>query len=62
MYQRGFDHGLVLVNPQGSPVTVTLNPGYRKIKGTQVPAINDGGVVTQVTLSAYDGIILLGDN
>lgn len=62
VYQRGFDHGLVLVNPQGSPVTVTLNPGYRKIKGTQVPAINDGGAVTQVTLSAYDGIILLGDN
>lgn len=58
-YQRAYDNGLVLVNPQAVPVTVKLERPYRKIKGTQAPAINDGSQVSQVTLAPFDGLILL---
>ncbi len=59
VYQRPFDNGLVLVNPQDFPVTVALESEYRKIKGTQVPEINDGKLTDRVELDAFDGLILL---
>lgn len=63
VYRRDFENGIALVAPKGnnsnSPVTVSLETSYIKVKGAQDPAINDGLTVTSVTLQPRDGIILL---
>lgn len=58
-WRRDFQRGVALVNPTALPVTVPLGGTFRKIKGTQDPSVNDGRIVTSVTLPARDGIILL---
>lgn len=59
VWRRDFDGGLALVNPTDETVTVTLEPGFRKIRGRQDPKTNDGEAATQVTLAKKDGIILV---
>ncbi len=59
VYRRDFEHGIALVNATAAPVTVNLNGSFRKIKGTQCPSVNDGSLVTAVTIPAKDGIVLL---
>ena len=60
VYRRDFANGIALVNPKGNGTkTVTLDGSFKKISGTQVPAINNGATVTSVTLNDRDGIILL---
>ncbi len=60
VWRRDFQNGIALVNPKGNGAqTVTLEAAFIKIKGTQVPAINDGSTVTKVTLADRDGILLL---
>ena len=60
VYRRDFANGIALVNPKGNGTqTVTLETAFVKLKGGQAPSVNDGSTVTQVTLNARDGIILL---
>jgi hypothetical protein len=60
VYRRDFQNGIALVNPRGNGVqTVQLETSYKKISGTQDPAINNGQTVQTVTLQDRDGIILL---
>ncbi len=59
VWRRDFEGGVALINATHSAQTIDLGGEYRKISGQQVPSINDGSVVTQVTLPAHDGIILL---
>jgi hypothetical protein len=59
IYRRDFEHGVALVNPTAAPATINLGGTFRKIKGTQDPQVNDGSLVTSVTLPAKDGLILL---
>ncbi|MGH8217524.1 MAG: putative glycoside hydrolase, partial [Steroidobacteraceae bacterium] len=60
VYRRDFANGIALVNPKGNGTqTVTLETAFVKLKGSQAPSVNDGSTVTQVTLKARDGIILL---
>lgn len=60
VYKRDFERGRVIVNAEETPQTVTLSGGtYRKINGTQDHTVNDGTIVTSVTLAARDGIVLL---
>jgi hypothetical protein len=59
VWRRDFANGISLVNASGSPQTIALGDWFLKIKGTQAPAINTGGLVNQVALPARDGIILL---
>ncbi|MCX6714626.1 MAG: putative glycoside hydrolase [Candidatus Uhrbacteria bacterium] len=59
VWQRDFEQGRVLVNATSNTVTVPLDGDFEKIHGTQDPAINDGSVVSEITLAAKDGIILL---
>lgn len=59
VYRRRFDKGWALLNPTGASVTVNLGQQMRKISGAQAPSINDGALVTSVTIGANDGIILL---
>jgi hypothetical protein len=58
-WRRDFENGIALVNPTGSTVTVAVGAGFRKIKGTQDPKVNDGTFVTSVTIPARDGVVLL---
>ena len=68
VWMREFQGGVVLWNPKGNgarAVTVSglVSPsghaGLKHILGTQDPAINNGRVVTSVTLQDRDGLILL---
>jgi hypothetical protein len=59
VWERSYQNGLVLVNAGENPATISLGQAYRKIKGTQDPAVNDGSLVTQVILPPKDGLILL---
>lgn len=59
VWRRDFSGGLVLVNASSSAQTVELGGEFRKILGTQVPQVNDGSLVRQVTLPPHDGLILL---
>jgi hypothetical protein len=59
VYRRDFEHGIVLVNASADPVTIPLNGTFKKIAGTQDRSVNDGSMVTSVTVPPQDGIILL---
>ncbi|MCG2769120.1 MAG: carbohydrate binding domain-containing protein [Anaerolineae bacterium] len=59
VWRRDYQGGLVLVNATASSLTLPLGAPFRKIEGTQVPEINDGSTVTEVTLPPWDGMILL---
>jgi len=53
---------LVLLNPKGNGTrTVPLGASYKKLTATssQATAVNDGTVVTSVTLVDRDGLILM---
>lgn len=58
VWRRDFEHGVVLVNPTQSSVTVEVGPGLRRLRGTQDGAVNNGTVVTSVVLASRDGIVL----
>lgn len=59
VYRREFTNGLVLVNPTQSSRTVTVGPGFMRIKGKQAPAVNNGKSVGTVTLGSRDGLVLV---
>ncbi len=59
IWQRDYENGTILVNATSKPITITLENPMRKIRGSQDPTVNDGSLVTQVTLQPVDGIILL---
>ena len=59
IWRRDFEHGIVLVNPASSEVEVDLGGTYRKIQGSQDPAVNDGSLVSELIMPAEDGLILL---
>ena len=59
VYRRDFEGGVALVNATEAPATVDLGGTFRKIKGTQAPTVNDGSLVTAVTLPPKDGLVLL---
>jgi hypothetical protein len=59
VWRRDYQGGIALVNPDSVAHTVQLGGAFRKIKGTQAPTVNDGSLVTAVTLQPRDGIVLL---
>ena len=59
LYWREFAHGLVIVNATSQRQHVKLPRAYKKIKGSQVPAVNNGALVYEVDLMPRDGLILL---
>ncbi|MEY4723665.1 MAG: hypothetical protein RLZZ324_1178 [Candidatus Parcubacteria bacterium] len=58
LWRRDFTGGTALVNSTGAPVTVQLGQEMEKIRGTQDAAVNDGAVVTTVTVPPSDGLLL----
>ena len=61
LWRRDYEHGTILVNGTQTAHTVDLNGTFHKINGSQAPAVNDGSTVSQVTIPAQDGLILLGE-
>lgn len=65
VFARRFEHGAVLVNASTEPIVFdlrTLFPGmtFRRISGTQDPAVNSGQLVgPTVTVPGRDALILL---
>jgi hypothetical protein len=59
VYRRDFEHGIALNNSTGSTQTVNLGGTFRHLTGTQVPTVNDGTLVSSVTIPNQDGLILL---
>jgi uncharacterized protein (TIGR03437 family) len=68
VWRRDFENGIVLVNPTPEPQFVSQQQvagprnrsDVRRIRGTQVPAWNDGSPVSNgIWLAAGDGIVLL---
>jgi hypothetical protein len=58
VFRRDFDHGIALANATAKSRTVQLGGTFRRIKGTQDPAVNNGATVTSVTLPPFDGLLL----
>jgi hypothetical protein len=59
VWRRDYSGGIALVNATVETRHVDLGATFRKIAGTQAPKINDGSLVTRVTLPPHDGLILL---
>ncbi|MEK7189685.1 MAG: VCBS repeat-containing protein, partial [Patescibacteria group bacterium] len=59
LWRRDFKAGLVLVNSGNVAETIDLGGEYEKLRGTQDPSVNDGLIVTTVTVQPQDGLILL---
>ncbi|MFH1540381.1 MAG: hypothetical protein ABID79_00775 [Elusimicrobiota bacterium] len=59
VWRRDFDNGIVLCNPSDKAKLVCLETTYRKINGQQDKKINDESLVSAITISPQDGIILL---
>lgn len=59
VWLRTFAGGAAIVNATKSPANVPLPRLYRKLTGTQVPAVNNGHLVGSVTVPANDGLVLV---
>ncbi|MFA6131759.1 MAG: putative glycoside hydrolase [Patescibacteria group bacterium] len=59
VWARDFTNGKVVVNATNQTQTVNLDGEYEKLHGTQDPNINNGAIVSRVTLPAEDGLVLL---
>lgn len=59
VWRRDFEHGTSIVNSTNIPKTVDLGGDFEKLRGTQDPIVNDGSIVSQVSLNARDGLVLL---
>lgn len=60
LWQREFQHGLVLVNSSNERQFIDLPVGkYQRFKGYQAPEVNDGCGVQRVDLDPNDAVILL---
>ncbi len=51
IWRRDFEKGIVLVNPTANALTVVLEKPFKKIVGTVNPSVNDGSLVSQVTIA-----------
>jgi len=59
VFRRDFEHGIAVANATPETRTIALGALFRRIAGTQDPAINNGQSVTAVTLAPYDGLLLV---
>ena len=59
VWRRDFERGIALNNSSSKAVTIDLKKQFRHLRGTQNPRLNNGKVVTSITLPGHDGVILL---
>ena len=58
-WQRNYANGVVFVNPTATAQTVSFDSEYEKIHGSQDTTVNDGSIVSAVTIAPKDGLIML---
>ena len=59
VWLREFEEGQVIVNATTSTQTIRLDGEFEKLHGTQDPGVNNGRIVSEVTIAPQDGLILL---
>lgn len=59
IWQRDFTQGKVVVNATEKESIVNLGGDFEKLHGTQDQKINDGSIISNITIKSKDGIILL---
>lgn len=59
VWRRDFQNGIALVNSGATNKTVSFTEEFEKLRGSQDPSVNDGSLVTSVTIPPSDGLILL---
>lgn len=59
VWRRDYEHGLALVNSTAETKEVDLGGEFEKLIGHQDATTNNGGIVSQVTLAAKDGLLML---
>lgn len=59
VWARDFVNGKILVNATADAQTIKLEGDYEKLRGEQAPEINNGAIISRLTLASEDGIVLL---
>ncbi len=59
VWSREFQEGRILVNATDAAHTITLDQDFEKINGTQDRTVNNGRIVSEVTIAPRDGIVLV---
>jgi hypothetical protein len=59
VWRREYENGIALVNPTAAAQDVDLGGEYEKITGLQDKTVNNGAIVSQVSLPSKDGLIML---
>lgn len=59
LWWRDYEKGIALVNSDSKIQKVELGAEYEKLLGTQDTQINDGSIVSSVSIPARDGLLML---
>ncbi len=59
VFEREFENGKVVVNATQNTQYIELDGEFEKLHGLQDAQINDGSIVSEISLNSKDGIILL---
>jgi hypothetical protein len=59
IWERDYENGKVIVNATYESQEILLDGEYEKLHGTQDPSVNNGSIISILTLESRDGIILL---
>ncbi|MBP9760729.1 MAG: hypothetical protein KBD15_00610 [Candidatus Magasanikbacteria bacterium] len=59
VWQRQFENGIAVVNSSDKSTLVSLGGDYESLRGTQDTSVNNGSIVSEVSLAPKDGRILL---
>ncbi|MBP6859049.1 MAG: hypothetical protein KBC69_00280 [Candidatus Magasanikbacteria bacterium] len=59
VWRREYENGIALVNATAQSQDIDLGGEYEKLTGTQDKNINNGAIVSQLSLPAKDGVIML---
>ena len=60
IWMRKYENGLVLVNPSKTTTkSIYVGSGYKRLKGTQDPYVNNGAWQSTVTLAPRSGLIMI---
>lgn len=59
VWSRDFQAGRAILNATNQAHTVQLGNEFEKINGTQDRSVNNGRIVTQVTIQPKDGVVLI---
>jgi hypothetical protein len=57
---RRYTNGLVLVNPsKTATASINVGSGYKRLRGTQDPGVNNGQAQSTVTLGPRQGLLMV---